>query len=258
MVRFIYFLRFNEGASDDESSSWYNDHHVPNINRLDGLKTHKSWRFFDAGIPFPSAGAPTPFDQFDRRVELTFSNLTDAMTAISRASELWVPAKNGVPGIGQIESMFLPEEPQYDLLRDVPPEQYKYMSLPLAWSGERPHVNPQEDFFVNSYCFSYTPKIPFAECEDWYLGHHTREGKQFPGMRHYKTWQVMKVEFDPSGILKPNKFERFTELGIGVDAYHSVFVNDESRIRFLASPYGNVLANWINMSIKLNDVDEFL
>ena len=38
-----------------------------------------------------------------------------------------------MPGFREFECMFLREQPQYDLLKDAPPEQYKYMSLPLRW-----------------------------------------------------------------------------------------------------------------------------
>jgi hypothetical protein len=72
--------------------------------------------------------------------------------------------------------MFLEEEPEYDLLRDAPQQQYKYATLPLWWPHGRPIADEQQEIFVNSYCLAYRDDLPTADAEDWYLGHHTREG----------------------------------------------------------------------------------
>jgi hypothetical protein len=62
-----------------------------------------------------------------------------------------------------------------------------------------------EEIFIDSYCLRYAPGVSWAEGEDWYLGHHTREGKQLPGMKHYKTWRTIHVQEPSDSPLKPNK-----------------------------------------------------
>jgi hypothetical protein len=171
--------------------------------------------------------------------------------------QLWNPAEGGKPGFGEFECMFLEEEPQLDLLRDAPPQHYKYMTLQLWWPKGVPRID-EEEIFIDSYAISYAPEISFADGEDWYLGHHTREGKQLPGMRHYKTWRTIRVPEEPGSPLKPNKWVRLTELGMGPKAYIANMVNDETRIRFTWSPLGTVIAGWMNISIKPNLVDDFL
>jgi hypothetical protein len=90
------------------------------------------------------------------------------------------------------------------------------------------------------------------------LGHHTREGKQLPGMRHYRTWRTIHVPEEPGSPLKPNRWVRLTELGMGPKAYVANMVNDETRIRFTGSPLGNVIGGWMNVSIRPNRVDDLL
>jgi hypothetical protein len=41
-------------------------------------------------------------------------------------------------------------------------------------------------------------------------------------------------------------------------AYIANMVNDDTRIRFTWSPLGNVIGGWMNISIKPNQVEDFL
>ncbi len=256
MIRFIYLFNYTEGISLNAGENWYLHEHVLQVNRLPGLVRHRSWRQVDVSIPYPSAGAPTPFGQFVRRTELCFDSFESAIKSVRENEHLWKPSSTDKPGFREIECLFLEEEPQYDLLRDAPPEQYKYMTLPLHWPKGRPEVDDSADIFINSYCIAYDPVIGFANGEDWYLGHHTREGKQLPGIKHYKTWKVIPVSGFSGSILQPNKWVRLTELGMSPDAYKATMVNEDTRIRFAASPHGNVLSGWLNISIKLDQVEE--
>ena len=76
-------------------------------------------------------------------------------------------------------------------------------------------------------------------------------------MRHYRTWRTIRVPEEPGSPFKANILARLTELGMSPTAYITDMVNDETRIRFTRSPLGNVIGGWMNISIKLNQVDDF-
>jgi len=260
MIRFVYLFNYAEGVSKQDGETWYLTTHVPLVKELPEIVRFRSWKQWDAGIPFPSAGAPTPFDQFVRRTEVCFENDEQGIRAVMGSLQLWTPSAKGVPGFRELECMFLAEEPEFNLLQDAPHQQYKYMTLPLCWPQGRPHVEDNEAMFIDCYCFFYTPGIAFQDGEDWYLGHHTREGKQLPGMRHYRTWRTIRVPEQPDSPLKPNKWVRLTELGMSPANYKTTMVDEETRIRFTPSPLSprGVLAGWLNISIKLDEYDNFL
>lgn len=258
VIRFVHLFNYPSGVSRADGETWYLGVHVPRVRQLPGVVRYRSWRQVDVGIPYPSAGAPSPFDQFVRRTELCFDDLEGWRRAYASGPELWKPAAEGKAGFGEFECMFLNEEPEFDLLRDAPPQHYKYMTLQLWWPRGTPLIDETEEIFIDSYCFFYSPGISFADGEDWYLGHHTREGKQLPGMRHYRTWRTIRVPAGPGSPIKPNKWKRLTELGMAPKAYIANMVTDETRIRFTGSPLGRVIGGWMNISIKPGLVDDLL
>gem|GEM_PF-6336614 len=68
----------------------------------------------------------------------------------------------------------------------------------------------------------------------------------------------VKVDSSP---LKLNKWARLTELGMSPNAYKVTMVNEDTRVRFTPSPFGQgrgVLGGWLNISIKLDQFDDFL
>jgi hypothetical protein len=258
MIRFVHVFNYAAGVSRADGERWYLGTHVPAVRKLAGVRRYRSWQQVETGIPYPSAGAPTPFDQFARRTELCFDDY-DAWRAAYRSDpRLWTPARERSVGFGPFECMFLEEEPQYDLLRDAPPQHYKYMSLQLEWPKGAPEIDYDAEIFIDSYCFAYGPKITFQQGEDWYLGHHTREGKQLPGMKHYKTWKTIRVPEEQGAPFHPNKWSRLTELGMSPAAYIADMVTEATRIRFTPSPFGNIIGEWLNISIKLPQVEDFL
>jgi hypothetical protein len=258
MVRFFHLFNYAEGVSEKDGEAWYLGQHVPQVKKLPGIIRYRSWKQWDAGIPYPSPGVPTPFDQFVRRTELCFPDLEQALKSVLGNEPLWAPSAKGTTGFREFECLFVEEEPQYNLLRDAPPQHYRYMSLPLWWPQGPPQVDYDEEIFIDSYCISYKPAIGFQAGEDWYLGHHTREGKQLPGMRHYLTWKTLKVTTPENSTLRLNRWARLTELGMSPAAYIATMVNDETRIRFEQGPLGPVLRRWLNISIKLEQVDDLL
>ncbi|MDD5190605.1 MAG: hypothetical protein PHE50_06145 [Dehalococcoidales bacterium] len=261
MIRFLQVFNYSEGVSEPDGERWYLHTHVPQVKKLPGIVRYRSWKQWDAAIPYPSAGAPTPFNQYIRRTELCFTDKAQGIQTVMENEQLWATAPKGTPGFRQIECMFLEEEEEYNLLRDAPPQHYKYMTLPLWWPKGAPAVDPNEEIFIDSYCFFYSPQLPQHIGEDWYLGHHTREGKQLPGMKHYKTWRVVRVPETPQGLIKPNKWARLTELGMSPNAFRATMCNEETRIRFTPSPVipsPGVITGWMNISIKLDQYDDLL
>lgn len=69
---------------------------------------------------------------------------------------------------------------------------------------------------------------------------------------------MIRVPEEPGSPFKTNRWARLTELGMSPTAYIAAMVNDETRIRFTRSPLRNVIGGWMNVSIKLNQVDDFL
>ncbi len=260
MIRFMHLFNYTEGVSPGDGEAWYLGKHVPQVKKLPGIVRYRSWKQWDAGIPYPSPGAPTPFDQFVRRTELCFDSDEAGIKVVLSHPELWTPSQKGIPGFREFECMFLTEEPEFNLLQDAPYQQYKYMTLPLWWPKGRPKVDENEPIFIDSYCILYPPNIDWADGEDWYLGHHTREGKQLSGMRHYRTWRCVKVTEPPNLPIKPNKWARLTELGMSPTAYKATMVNEETRVRFTPSTFRaqGVLGGWLNISIKLEQFDDLL
>ncbi len=129
MIRFVYFFNYGEGVSLEEGDRWYRSVHVPAVREIDGVVRYRSWPCVDVGLPYPSPGIVTPLDQFVRRSELVFASKEQGLKAIRENVHLWAVAEKGEVGFNEVECVFLEEEPQYNLLRDAPPEHYKYMTL---------------------------------------------------------------------------------------------------------------------------------
>jgi len=264
MIRFVHLFNYAEGVSEKDGETWYFEKHVPQVKKLPDIICYRSWKQVDVGLPFPSNGLPTPFNQFVRRTELCFGNEKVGVQTVMSHPEFWQPSQKGVPGFREFECMFLNEEPEFNLLRDAPPQHYKYITLPLLWPKGRPQVDENEEIFIDSYCLRYAPGVSWAEGEDWYLGHHTREGKQLPGMKHYMTWKTIHIPEQPDSPLKPNKWARLTELGMSPNAFRSTMINDDTRVRFTpptTRPMGVIewaRGGWLNISIKLDQSDDLL
>jgi hypothetical protein len=258
MIRFVHLFNYPEGVSKQEGEDWYLKTHVPEARKIPGVMGYKSWPGIDVGIPFPSAGAPTPHDQFVRRSELHFEDVDSAVSALKAGASLWSFNASSGPGFREFECMLLSEEPQFDLLRDAPQQQYKYMTLPLWWRKGPPTYDDAVEIFIDSYCIAYRDDLAIADGEDWYLGHHTREGKQLPGMKHYRTWRTIHVKDELPLPLELNKWARLTELGMSPEAYKAAMVNNETRIRFTPSPFGSVIGRWLNIDLKPGFVQDLM
>jgi len=110
---------------------------------------------------------------------------------------------------------------------------------------------------------NYTGGGSEKDGENWYLRTHTPQVKQLPGMRHYRTWRVVHIKDLPSDLpIKPNRWARFTELGMSPNTFKATMTDDTTRVRFTPAPVGpdNTLINWgqdwPNVSIKLDYYDD--
>ena len=63
--------------------------------------------------------------------------------------------------------------------------------------------------------------------EEWYLGHHTREGKQLPGIQTYITWRRRPLARLADFIPEIAGFYRYTEIGYESIEYQQLAVNWE-------------------------------
>lgn len=103
-------------------------------------------------------------------------------------------------------------EPEYDLLRETPPQHIPYLDQPINWKhghGPERREPTGDDLFRYTYFFGYRPDVTWEDGEDWYIGHHTREGKQLPNLVHYVTWHRRLTVAPASSVLG---FVRVTEL----------------------------------------------
>jgi hypothetical protein len=257
MVRFVHHINYAEGISRDDGDAWYLNEHAPKARDLPGVTAYLSYPQQDQGIPV-GPGLPTPHDQFVRRSELQFDNIDTALNAINGNLDLWAPSAPGIPGFREVECMFLNEEFEFDLRKDVPFQQYKYMTLPMWWPKGPPVDDETKEHFIHSYSFGYKEEITLANAEDWYLGHHAREGKQLPGIRWYKTWKTIRVPEINGSPLHPNKYYRLTELGMNRDVYMENMMNEDTRVRFTQGPFGRVINNIMSIPIKHHIVDDLM
>jgi len=220
MIRFVHIFNYAEGMSPDDGEKWYLGKHVPAVRKLPGVKKYISWQ---ASEQHPRSRDTEMFKRYVRRTDLYFDTPAEGLRAVQDNTSLWTPPPEGEPGFRESECMFLDEEPQYDFLRDVPIQQYKYMSIPLNFSGGDPEWVDDDDFLYWVYFFNYRTDISIADGkewvrdgEDWYLGQHVREGKIMKqlGKRHYKTWLARRTPSEPASPLLLDRWYRLTELGI--------------------------------------------
>lgn len=250
LVRFLCFFNYPEGVSAEDGDKWYFSQHVPEAKKLKGLVRFRTWK----ALPPIKMWTYDPYDRFARVSELAFENLEYALHATTRNPGLWALGADKA-GFREIESILLDEEPQYDLLKDVPVQQYKYMQVPPKYTGE-PEVDQSDDNFLDIYMFNY--KVPVVDGEDWYLGHHVREGRIMKqlGRRHYQTWKSITAPEEQGSTLRPNRFYRITELGLA-DWYRGAprpGGPPKSALVFTRSPLGEVIGEWRNILIDPKDV----
>ena len=138
---------------------------------------------------------------------------------------------------------------------------YKYASLMPKFTGGESLYDESDDTFMDIYMFNH--RVPLVDGEDWYLGHHTREGRHSKqlGNKHYQTWKTLRVPEEDNSPLKPNRFYRLTELGLP-EFLRSGWPPGKPRPRsyttFTQSPLGEVIGEWRNILIDPAKVEDLL
>lgn len=146
-------------------------------------------------------------DVFSEEIELVtgaiLPHLEDA-----HAGELAIPA-----------AIISDASPEYDLLRETPPQHIPYLDQPIAWKhghGPQRREPTGDDLVRYTYFFRYREDVSWEDGEDWYIGHHTREGKMLPNLVHYVTWHRRPTIASASPLLGTQRvtelcFERFED-----------------------------------------------
>ena len=254
-VRFLYFFNYPKDVAVEDCERWFFSEHAPSVAKLKGLQSFRSWK----GLPPIRMGTYDPWDRFNRLAELVFDNYDNCIDGTINNGGLWQSATEGQTGFREVECICVDDVPQYDLLKEIPVQQFKYINNPPEFTGDE-DFDESDDTFIDLYMFNY--RVPNADGEDWYLGHHVREGRitKRLGNRHYQTWKSHNVPEVEGSPLKPNRFYRITELGLpdwsrGIKRPGG---NPRSFIKFTRSPVGEVIGEWRNILIEPGDFDDLL
>lgn len=257
-VRFIYMFNYPQGISLEAGDRWFFQEHVPRVKLMPGIVRYKTWQ----ALPPIAMWTFDPYDRFVRLAELVFSDMETCRNATLKQPELWQSGVQGKPGFRELESAMLDEEPQYDLLRDVPVQQFKYMSQEPKYTPGQIFEDDSDDVIIDVYMFNYNPEFTTSQGEDWYLGHHVREGrisKQL-GNRHYQTWKTIKTPPAEGQNINPNRFYRLTELGLPAYAVEGFPEGMErpAMLIYTQSPLGQAIGEWRNILIKPDKAQDLL
>ena len=249
MCNLVYYFKLAEGRDD----AWYRNERLREELAVPGVRQERSWRTLRAAREDMN---PTNPNLWDRLSEVRFARLQDAEEALCNQRSLW-RAENR-PELERFEGIVVGDQPQYYPLRDVPPQQYPFMSLPVVWKAGRPPDIPIPEtagYVRYMYFFNYREDVDVRLGEEWYLGHHTREGKQIPGMLTYETWLRRPLPRLKEFIPELAMFYRCTEIGQQSIEYEQLALSPQSpeSPRYHPSthyPQG-VLANWRNFFLPV-------
>ena len=260
MLRFVFLFNYANGVSLDDGEAWYHGPHVQDLKAIPGVQCYRSWRALKVPENISRVMTP-PEDDYVRRSEVWF----DSYEAWEASRECWVASQDGAPGFRGFDAIFVANEPQYDLLRDVPPEHYKYIAWPIQWrGGVPPEIEDGGDTVLYSYFVRRPSHVSTAEADDWYLGHHTREGKQMPSLKHYKTWSTISVPEQPRhGLIQPDHWYRLTELGMSFSNFYTTMLDPKVGVFFTPNadpgppPSGGPPGRG-NIFIKLDEAEQLI
>lgn len=206
MCTFVYFFRYDDGFNEE----WYRVQRLPRERSITGVESIRSWHTLHA----ERDSAPLrPLNNYDRLTEIRFSGLDAITSALCSLDSFWQAEHRR--GLSRFHAIAVPNEPEYDLRRDVPAQHYPYLAMPIRWrTGKEPEApEPQGTAMAKyMYFFGYPKQANLRASEDWYLGHHTREGKQLPGLLRYLTYRHLPIPDLAAYLPEAATFYRFTEL----------------------------------------------
>ena len=215
----VYFFKYEDGHDD----AWYQAEWLPRELAVPGVVRSRSWRTVPA-----ERQAYTPPNLYDRMTEVRFTSHAAIEAALCTESSLWRSGNR--QGLDDFAGIVVGPRAEYNLLADVPPQQYPFISMPLAWRTGKPADIPvpeAAEIIRYIYFFKYPEGTDIRLGEEWYLGHHTREGKQLPGIQTYITWKRRPLPSLKQFIPELANFYRYTEIGYESIEYQQLAVNWE-------------------------------
>ncbi len=199
---YIYAL-----AGDPSAEAWHRDEWLPGLAKLDGIDRVVAHRTREAPQPEDVA---RPLNAWTGLVEVHLRE-PDLLRSVLAAR-----VQEHVGGrFLAVRGLLSTIREEYDLRRDLPAQQHPYLTEAITWKGSPPPAEEpvDGDLWRYVYFFRYRDEVPWVDGEDWYLGHHTREGRQLPGLRRYVTWRRRRDDrLDAATAAQLNGFARYTEL----------------------------------------------
>ena len=204
-LKWTYIYGLGDSA---DASAWHRDEWVRGLVGVDGVSrvvVHEARK-----APQPEDVA-RPLNDWAGLVEVH----VDDATVVAEVLAPRVRAELG-GRLAALRGLLSTVEEEYDLRRDVPAQQHPYATEAISWKDTPPPAGEPgdtDDLWRYVYFFRYKDEVPWVEGEDWYLGHHTREGRQLPGLRRYLTWRRRRCDTLPDeDAALFNGFARYTEL----------------------------------------------
>lgn len=204
-VKWTYIYQPVDGT---DATRWHDDEWVPELAAIEGVQRV---------VVHSSRPAPQPDDV--RRSLNAYAGLVEVhLDYVDVITKQLVPRVKALLGekFSTVRGIVTTVEEEYDLRRHVPAQQHPYATEPIAWKNEPPVAGEptgDADLWRYVYFFRYGDDVPWTDGEDWYLGHHTREGRQLPGLRRYVTWRRHQLgQLDGVDAELFNGFVRYTEL----------------------------------------------
>lgn len=118
MIRWLYVFNYPEGVPVADGERWYLGTHTQEAKRMAGrgLVGYRTWPALTPPDDVSSAIRPP---SFARCTELVFEDWDGFRSAVVDSDISYTPPAYGPKGF-VYQTMFIEDEPQYDLLRDVP------------------------------------------------------------------------------------------------------------------------------------------
>ena len=210
-LKWTYLYRLADGRS-----TWHEDVWLPGLVEVDGVTRV---------VVHEARQAPQPEDV--KRPLNHWSGIAEVHLADGSVMKNLLPAARAAvaDGFTDLRGMLSTVQEEYDLRRDVPAQQYPFISESITWHSEPPTAGEPDDgdLWRYVYFFRYRDDVPWSDGESWYLGHHTREGRQLPGLRRYLTWRRRQDPFiEGEDVHLFNGFARYTELSFeSFEAWHA-------------------------------------
>ena len=126
MIRWVFLIRYPEGVSTEDGDAWYLGVHAQEARAMKGLRRYRTWKL----APAPVGGAGRTQETLNRWARLTEIGFDDfdawreavVESPLDLSPAPWAEKQVGTASGSYVsETIFIGEEPEYDLLEDPPP-----------------------------------------------------------------------------------------------------------------------------------------